>query len=78
MTDRPRRRKVRFDSLEARRLLYAGFEPPLSTAIVYSDPTAPPEPHPGPYPGEDSPIGYPTPVPGGPVGPGFFGRLNRT
>jgi hypothetical protein len=43
------------------------------TTIVYSDPTAPPEPHPGPYPGEDSPVGYPTPVPGGPVGPGVFG-----
>jgi hypothetical protein len=42
------------------------------TTIVYSDPTAPPEPLPGPYPGEGSPIGYPTPVPGGPVGPGAF------
>lgn len=38
--------------------------------IVYSDPTAPPAPDPGPYPGDDVPPDYPTPVPGGPIGPG--------
>lgn len=70
-----RRRTLRFDPLESRKIPNAGFFQP-ATAIVYSDPTAPPEPHPGPYPGEDSPIGYPTPVPGGPVGPGV--HYNRT
>jgi hypothetical protein len=43
------------------------------TTIEYSDPTAPPEPDPGPYPGDNPPIDYPTPVPGGPIGPAAFG-----
>ena len=44
----------------------------MPTTIVYSDPTAPAEPDPGPYPGDRPPVDYPTPVPGGPVGgPGF-------
>lgn len=60
------------ESLEPIKLPSFGLFAP--TSIVYSDPTAPPEPHPGPYPGEDSPPGYPTPVPGGPVGPGVLGR----
>lgn len=38
--------------------------------IIYSDPSAPPEPAPGPYPGEGGPVGNPTPAPGGPWGPG--------
>lgn len=58
-----------FESLEDKLSLSSMLG--TGTTIVYSDPTAPPEPHPGPYPGEGSPIGYPTPVPGGPVGPGF-------
>lgn len=43
-----------------------------TTTVVYSDPTAPTEPDPGPYPDGNTPVDYPTPVPGGPVGPGAF------
>lgn len=59
-----------FDSLEDKVSLSSLLG--TRTTVVYSDPTAPTEPDPGPYPGENPPITYPTPVPGGPIAPGIL------
>ncbi|ODU02571.1 MAG: hypothetical protein ABS79_00180 [Planctomycetes bacterium SCN 63-9] len=65
----PRKKLFVFDSLEAKLSPGSLFGYNSTSDYYYSDPTAPPEPDPGPYPGDNPPI-YPTPVPGGPIGPG--------